>query len=50
MMNRISYYLGNRLFEWAMSIPIVMLSLMLFIWPQITRRRRSGCSPGLPAN
>jgi hypothetical protein len=34
--SRISYYLGNRLFEWAMSVPIVLLSGMLFIWPQIT--------------
>jgi hypothetical protein len=33
---RISYYVGNRLFEWAMSVPIMILSLMLFIWPQIT--------------
>lgn len=35
-MTRISYYVGNRLFEWAMSVPIVILSLMLFVWPQIT--------------
>lgn len=35
-MIRIQYYVGNRLFEWAMSVPIVMLGLVLFIWPQIT--------------
>lgn len=35
-MKRIQYYVGNRLFEWAMSIPIVILSVMLFIWPKIT--------------
>jgi hypothetical protein len=35
-MNRLRYYVENRLFEWAMSIPIVILAMMLFIWPQIT--------------
>ena len=34
-MTRISYYVGNRLFEWSMSIPVLLLSLMLFVWPQI---------------
>ncbi len=34
-MNRLSYHIDGRLFEWAMSIPVVMVSLMLFVWPQI---------------
>lgn len=34
-MNRLSYHIDGRLFEWAMSVPVVMVSLMLFIWPQL---------------
>lgn len=35
-MARIEYYLRGRLVEWMMSTPIIILSLMLFVWPQIT--------------
>lgn len=35
-MARIEYYLRNRLPEWLLTVPIVILSPMLFIWPQIT--------------
>ncbi len=36
-MTRISYYVdGTRLFEWAMSVPVVVLAVCLFEWPQLT--------------
>lgn len=35
-MIRIFYYIDGRLFEWAISVSIVFLSLTLFVWPQIT--------------
>lgn len=34
-MARIEYYLRNRLPEWLLTIPLVILSPMLFVWPQI---------------
>lgn len=36
-MNRLKYYIAGRLYEWAISIPIVVLGLMLLIWPQMTQ-------------
>lgn len=35
-MKRLLYYVDGRLFEWVMSIPVIALSCMLFVWPQIT--------------
>lgn len=35
MMRGIFYYIDGRLFEWVMSIPVVMIALMMFIWPQL---------------
>lgn len=32
-MNRISYYIDGRLFEWVMSVSMVLLALEIFIWP-----------------
>lgn len=36
MVRRIFYYVDGRLYEWVMSVPIFLLAVMLFIWPQIT--------------
>lgn len=33
-MNRITYYLDGRLFEWVMSISMVFLAIEIFIWPE----------------
>ncbi len=32
-MNRFSYYIDGRLFEWVMSISMVFLSVEIFVWP-----------------
>lgn len=32
-MNRISYYLDGRLFEWVMSVSMVLLAVEIFVWP-----------------
>jgi hypothetical protein len=31
--NRVSYYLDGRLFEWVMSISMVLLAVEILIWP-----------------
>lgn len=36
-MKRIFYMVDGRLFEWVMSIPVVILSVMLFVWPQVAQ-------------
>lgn len=33
-MNRVSYYLDGRLFEWVMSISMVLLAIEVFVWPE----------------
>ena len=33
-MNRIAYYLDGRLFEWVMSLAMVLVSVEIFIWPR----------------
>lgn len=35
-MKTIAHYVEGRLFEWVMSIPIVILGFMLLAWPKIT--------------
>jgi hypothetical protein len=32
-MNRVSYYLDGRLFEWVMSVSMVILAVEIFVWP-----------------
>lgn len=32
-MNRISYYIDGRLFEWVMSVSMVLLAVEIFVWP-----------------
>lgn len=32
-MNRINYYLDGRLFEWVMSVSMMLLAIEIFIWP-----------------
>lgn len=34
MNGRISYYLDGRLFEWVMSISMVILAIEIFVWPE----------------
>ena len=36
-MNRISYYLDGRLFEWVMSLSMVMLAIEVLVWPETLR-------------
>lgn len=36
-MNRVSYYLDGRLFEWVMAISMVMLAVEIFVWPDTLR-------------
>lgn len=33
----IRYYVDGRLFEWSMTLPMLLLSIMAFIWPQTLR-------------
>jgi len=33
-MNRLSYYIDGRMFEWVMSISMILLSVEIFIWPE----------------
>lgn len=36
-MTRFSYYIDGRLFEWVMSVSMVLLSIEIFIWPDTLR-------------
>lgn len=37
-MRRIAYYVeGTRLLEWTASVPVVVLGIFLFEWPQMTQ-------------
>jgi hypothetical protein len=33
-MNRTNYYLDGRLFEWVMSVSMVILAIEIFAWPE----------------
>lgn len=33
----ITYYLDARLFEWAFSVPMIMLGVSILIWPMIAQ-------------
>lgn len=33
-MNRVSYYVDGRCFEWVMSVSMVLLAIECFIWPE----------------
>jgi len=36
-MDRIRYYVDGRLFEWSMTVPMLALSILSFIWPLTLR-------------
>lgn len=36
-MDRLRYYVDGRLFEWSMTLPMLILSVMAFIWPETLR-------------
>lgn len=36
-MDRLRYYVDGRLFEWSMTVPMLALSVLSFIWPLTLR-------------
>jgi hypothetical protein len=36
-MNRVSYYIDGRLFEWVMSVSMALLAVEIFVWPDALR-------------